>query len=198
MIVRGRLGPLTRLAAMPARLRISLLAPVAALALVGCGSGEDGTIPEENGNELLDVLDSLQTDVSGGSCDSVPGLAEELSLRVGALPAEVDPEVKSELVDAAAHLQDLSQDPPECADSGATGAEGVEPAPEEDDTTTEAPVEPAPEETTDEDDEEAPAPADEEGADTPTQEPSDGGGESSGTGGDGSTESGGITGAFEE
>lgn len=196
MSVRGRLGALTRLAAMPGRLRISLLATVAALVLAGCGSGDDGTIPEENGNALLDVLDSLDADVSDGSCDSVPGLAEEFALRVEALPAEVDAEVKSELVDAAANLQDLSQDPPECADSGTTGEGGVEPVPEEDETTTEAPVEPAPDETTDDDQDEAEEP--EEEADTPTRQPPDDGGESSGSQGGGSSESGGITGAFEE
>lgn len=201
-MTRERSGALTRLAAMPRRLQISLLAPAAALALVGCGSGDDGTIPQENGNELLSLLETLQSSANSGDCESLAGLAAELQVQIQDLPAEVDPKVKTELLDAAANLAGLStDDPPECADSGATGEDGLETTTTstQETTTEEAPVEPTPEEPT----EEESAPSEDEEADSPPQDdgagpPSDTPGNGDPGGNDTPSESGGITGAFEE
>lgn len=198
MIVRGGARAVTRLGAMGRRLQISLLAPFAALALVGCGSGDDGTIPEQSGNDLLTLLETLQNDVNGGDCETIPGLADQLQAEIQALPSDVDPEVKTELLDAAANLETLSVDPPECVESGATGETGLEPSTAEDPATPETPTEPIPEEPAPE---EEPAPP-EEDTQAPAEEPQGdqggqgGGGGSSGSGGP--SESGGITGEFEK
>jgi hypothetical protein len=184
-------------------LQISLLAPFVALALAGCGSGDDGTIPEENGNELLALLDAMQSDIDGGDCETIDDRAAQVQAQVQALPADVDPEVKTELLDAAAQLEFLSVDDPpeECVDSGATGESGVEPVDDaEPDAAAETPAEPAAEEEAPVEEEPATT---EEPAESPSQDngpPSDTPGNSGsggGGGGEAPSDSGGISGEFE-
>ncbi len=174
-------------------LQISLLAPLVALALAGCGSGDDGTIPEGDGNELLALLDALQSDVEAGDCETIDDRAAQVQTQVQALPAEVDSAVKTELLDAAAQLENLSADPPECVDSGATGGSGVEPVEEaEEEPAAETPAEEpeVPEE---------PAPTEAE-TDSPSQgngPPTDTPGNSDPGGDEAPSESGGVSGEFD-
>ena len=102
-------------------------AVAAAVAISGCGLGDDGeTIPEANADQLLSRLDAVQTNVNGGNCELAREQAEEFSAAVDALPAGVDEEVESGLRQAAERLVQLTGDESECLASGATGATGAE------------------------------------------------------------------------
>ena len=59
----GTKGPVSRLAAMPGRPQIALLACLSAVALGGCGSDEEGTIPVGNSNQLVQILDGIEDNV---------------------------------------------------------------------------------------------------------------------------------------
>ncbi len=143
--------PLSRLAAMAGRTRISLLVCLFAFGLAGCGSN-DGTIPSEQAGDMLALLDALQSDVQDGQCDHVTGTAEEFSSRVQNLPSDVDSDVRNALTKAAAHLDELASAPSACTpvETGATGPSDVQTTP--DTTTTEETTPTTTEETDDDDD----------------------------------------------
>jgi hypothetical protein len=169
-----RQKPLSRLAAMPGRLRNPLLVCVLALALAGCGGGDDGTIPPHDADNLLNQLDAIQDDVDGGDCEQAQAHAQEFIDGVNALPDDVDPEVAGELTKAATNLDQLTSDPAECA-SGASGITGAETTDTTETDTTEEPAtvtEEEPEEpTTTEEEPTEEEPTEEEPADEPSPEP---------------------------
>jgi cell division septation protein DedD len=105
---------------MAGRNRKSLLVCVFALALAGCGSSNDGTIPPSDADTLLTDLAAVQSDVAAGNCDFAKQHAQEFVDAVNALPSDVDPKVSGELTKAALNLDALASDPGQCA-TGATG-----------------------------------------------------------------------------
>ena len=122
--------PLSRLAAMARRRRISLLWCVLALALAGCGSGDDGTIPPEEADNLLTLLADVEDDVAAGDCDLAQSTRRRSSTRSTTLPGDVDPEVADELAGAADNLDRLAQSPDQCTETGASGAAEEQPTTE--------------------------------------------------------------------
>lgn len=115
----------TRLAAMPgirARLTCALAVAAGAFLLAACGGGEDGTIPQDAGDQLLARLASIEEAVNSGNCETARIDAVELTGAVNSLPDDVDPEVKQGLIQAAAQLQKLTEDPTQCVepDTGTT------------------------------------------------------------------------------
>ena len=124
MRLAARPRPITRLAAMPVRLMISLLSCVFALSIAGCGSGNDGTIPPNDAENLLNLVTAVQGDISDGECERATEHAQELVSEVGQLPQEVDSEVSNELAKAATNLEQLAGS--QCTDSGASGASGAQ------------------------------------------------------------------------
>jgi hypothetical protein len=112
---------------------------VFALALVGCGSSNDGTIPPDDANTLLDNLAAVQSDIAAGDCPLAQGHAQEVVDAVNALPGSVDPKVAGELTRAATHLQELAADPTQCA-TGATGESGATSTPSTTSTTESVPT----------------------------------------------------------
>jgi hypothetical protein len=176
----ARQRPLSRLAAMPGRPQITLLACLLAAAVGGCGSDEDGTIPSGNSETLIMLLGGIEDNVAGGNCELAQKQASEFVAEVNLLPAEVDDEVKAGLQDAARRLEDLSNDPSQCEDTtGETGFDELEPTTTEPTTTTETPTtttEPETETTTttDTEQQEEEQPEEDEEAPAPTQ-PEDGG-----------------------
>jgi hypothetical protein len=189
---------LSRLAAMRGTLHKSLLVCVFALALAGCGS-DDGTIPPEDADNLLNQVEAVRSAAEGGLCDRAQDHAQEFVDGVNALPNDVDPEVASELTKAATNLEDLAASPSQCTETetGATGLPGVEPTDTTDTTETvepettttettstdeEKPEEEEPEETTT-----IEPPPDEEPEEDPSQAPPTG---SQGGGGGGPTSGG--------
>lgn len=112
---------------MPPRTRIALLAGVFAIAIGGCGSGDNGTIPPQNSEELLNVLTQIETLVETGDCTLAAGRVTELTDAINQLPDDVDPEVQSALTKGASNLLALTKDPDNCTGEGATDEGGVEP-----------------------------------------------------------------------
>jgi hypothetical protein len=176
--------PLSTLAAMARRRRISLLWCVLALAIAGCGSGDDGTIPPEEADNLLTLLSDLEDDVAAGDCDLAQQHAQEVATAVEELPGDVDPEVADALAGAADNLDRLAQEPGECTETGTSGAAEEQPATEpteavtpttttEETTTTTTDEEtstPEPEEEEPSEEPEAPAPTEEGPSGGPTED----------------------------
>jgi len=113
--------PLSRLAAVGGRTRISLLACLIALGLAGCGS-DDGTIPQSQSSDLLALLDNVQETADTGDCDHASEFAREFANRVDELPSDVDADVREELNKAAANLDQLAGDSSQCKPPPETGA----------------------------------------------------------------------------
>jgi len=123
-VVPGPPEPITRLAAMGWRRPISLLLCVLSLAIAGCGS-DDGTIPPDSSDQLLNLLAGAQSAIGEGECERAQQFAQEFVNQTENLPESVDPEVAEELANAGTNLDNLASDDSECsADSLATGPSG--------------------------------------------------------------------------
>lgn len=169
------------------RAKIGALATLAcALSLAACGGSDDGTIPVETGNALLDQLERIDAAVKDGDCDLAQEESVAFAEAVNELGDEVDPQVREGLVEAGNNLSTLSREQCEPADTGATGETGV--------TTTEDPapiVEPPVEEPVPEEEpEEEPPPA----SDDPPGNSGNSNGNGGGGGGGGGSNSGGVGG----
>ena len=134
---------------MPAKpLRIAALAVAATVMIAGCGSGEEGTIPQADADTLLSYVQAVDQNIADNECALAVQQAENFSEGVKDLPPEVDGEVRQGLEEAAVQLLELTSDPSQCDDTGASGASGaVEEASTAVETTTEEVAPPA-EETT--------------------------------------------------
>ena len=187
---------------MPGRLRTTGLACAIVLTLVGCGGGDDATIPSDDSEQMLSLLDSIESEVQNGDCEDAQERATAFAQTVDELPEDVDPKVRQGLSEASVRLVELTRDPTECADvTGATGEDGAEPAEEaptsvveEPTSTPEEETESVPEEPEEEEHEEEPTPPEDpggEGNGPPLETP---GGNTPGAGGEGrgATESGGV------
>ena len=175
--VREPLNPLTRLAAMPGRLRKTGLACAIVLTLGGCGGGDDATIPSDDSQQMLSLLDAIESEVQNGDCEDAEERATAFAETVDELPEDVDPKVRQGLDEASVQLVELTRDRTECSDvTGATGEDGAEPAEEEPTSVVEEPTS-----TPDEETESVPEekPEDEENEEEPTP-PEDPGGEGNG------------------
>ena len=148
-----------------------------------CGGDDEGTIPPDAGQRLLDQLAQVEGAVDAGDCDRAQEAAVTFATGVSDLPPEVDGDVRDGLVDASAQLEELSADPQQCIETGATGETGTVPPPATTDATTE---------TTTTDDTTTEPPPDDGPQDGPPDEPpgggngDPGGGNGNGGGGDGS------------
>ena len=188
--------PLSTLAAMARRRRISLLWCVLALAIAGCGSGDGGTIPPEEADNLLTLLSDVEDDVAAGDCDLAQQHAQEVVDTVATLPGDVDPEVADALAGAADNLDRLAQSPDQCPETGASGAAEEQPATEPTETvaptTTEETTTTTTQEETSTPEPEEEQPSEEPESPAPTEEAPSGGGPTE----DGGAEppSGGVTG----
>ncbi len=173
---------ITRLAAMARRPRISLLSCVFALALAGCGSSDDGTIPPDDASELLSLLAAVEQEANSGSCEIAQGLAQEFVTSVNDLPNDVDPKVAGELTKAATNLEGLTEQPGECPETGATGEFGDQSTTSTTSTVTTEPTT-TEETTTDDEPTTTEEPTEEQPSEDPNPEPPAGGGPSGETGG---------------
>lgn len=146
-----RLPARTRLGRMP-RLR-SLIAALAAVCLMAaaaaCGSGgeDDGTIPADRGQALLERLNAIEAAVNEGNCDTARSEAERLYQDIQTLPDDVSDSDRETLERAGRNLVELTREQCEEPETGPTGETEVLP-PEEPVTeppeTTEPPTETEP------------------------------------------------------
>jgi hypothetical protein len=113
-----------------ARTSMAFALLASAMVVAACG-GDEGTIPTENGNEMLATLDDIQSDVDDRDCTAAQTDASQFIALVDQLPAEVGVKTKKALFDAGRNLADLAQDPEQCdepdsenftPDTGTTGA----------------------------------------------------------------------------
>jgi len=135
-----RSNPLHTLARVPGiRARFGAMAAFAcALTLAACGGGSDeGTIPQDEGQAILDQLAQVDQQVSDGECDAAEATALDLAEEINNLPSEVDGELRQTLITASGRLIEQTRDPQQCKEpepepppTGASGEEGV--LPEED------------------------------------------------------------------
>lgn len=162
-MTKGRPKTASRLAAMLRRATKPLLVLVSTALIAGCGSDEPGTIPDDNANVLIDLVNAVEEAVAEGDCEAAQQNADEFETAVDNLPAEVDDEVKDGLRQAGDRMAELSREPDQCdSESGATGPDGAEDEeePSTPTTTEEEPV--APPETTEEEPTEEEEPQQEE------------------------------------
>jgi hypothetical protein len=110
---------------MPRRTQIALLAGVFAIAIGGCG-GDNGTIPTQDSEELLNMLAQVESLVETGDCAVAATSAGQLTDAINELPEDVDPEVQSALTKGASNLLALTKDPDNCTGEGNTGEEGAQ------------------------------------------------------------------------
>jgi hypothetical protein len=120
----GRRRPVTRLGAMLGRTRIALLTGIFALGITGCG-GNDGTIPKDDSQQLLNMLTLLENQVETGDCTLAEGTATKIDAAISNLPDSVDPEVQDALSKGAENLTELAKNPDQCTE-GASGAQGAQ------------------------------------------------------------------------
>jgi uncharacterized membrane protein YgcG len=183
---------LTRLAAMLSGGRVMLLALVAAAVLAGCG-GDEGTIPSESSDKLLERLTEIEEAVPEGDCDGAQNSADLFVDQVDQLPAEVDDEVKRLLTAGGERLQELAAE--QCEEPPATGASGEEGFQPEEPTTTPETTADTTTDTTTDTTEEQPPPDDEGDDDGGNGNTGDQGGGNTGGGNQGGGNQSGGTGS---
>ena len=110
---------------MRSRPHICLLVCGFALAFAGCGSDDEGTIPPDDAENLLNQIEAVQAAVDENNCVLAEQHAQELIATVNNLPSDVDREVAGELTKAADNLRGMTTDPDECT-TGASGFDGVQ------------------------------------------------------------------------
>jgi uncharacterized membrane protein YgcG len=178
----------SRLAAMPwRRTNAAALGAVVALALAvaGCGSGDEKSIPPSSSEQLLAALEVVREQVRAGRCELAESEAVTFQSTVEEVSGQVDGETRDELNQLADNLVELAGAPGQCTtEEGATGEAGVV---ETEPTTTET-TEPTTTETTTEEEPDKPEPAQPE----PSEAEQQGGSESQGGGPEGGGDVGGI------
>ena len=116
------------------RIALALALAAGGLTLGACGEDDEGTIPPDDADALLQEVDNLQQNVDGGDCSLAAGTADRLFEQVRLLPKEVGQETKQDLFNLVTNLENLVDE--QCAeasepdtptpDTGATGAQGSE------------------------------------------------------------------------
>lgn len=109
---------------MSGRLATLAAAGLAAIALGGCGSSEQGLLPPAEAQELLASLAAIETLADERKCLDAAAASQALVGRVGELGNEVDEELRRALVNGAERLVTLARDPEAC-----TGERSEEPRP---------------------------------------------------------------------
>ena len=109
-----------RLATVARSWRKGLAAGLAAAALGAAGCGEEGTIPRDDAQALLEALNEVESKVEEGDCSSAETDATQLVGAVNQLPSDVGADVKELLRAAGENLVRLTRDDCE-PETGATG-----------------------------------------------------------------------------
>ena len=80
-----------------------------ALALAGCGSGDDegDPIPTRDGNRMVALLELAERQSDAGTCNGALAKVREARGIADGLPDGVDPEVRRELLDGLDRLAEL-------------------------------------------------------------------------------------------
>ena len=150
---------MTRLASMRRFFSFgAALALGAALAVTvsSCGGGGDATLSSANADQLLEFLDDIESKADAGECDAAADSAGQVADELSTVSTDMDPKLKSALIDGFERIQALAADPATCSSVDTTT---------EEDTTEEEPTRTRETTTT----EEVPTTAPEPPEPTPTQ-----------------------------
>jgi hypothetical protein len=80
---------------------------VLALALAGCGSKQEKSIPAGDADALLAGLDRVSSQFDNGACNGAEAKVRDLQNAAAQLPSSVDPEVKSNIEAGLRRLEGL-------------------------------------------------------------------------------------------
>lgn len=140
-----RLGRMRRFAASIGVLALGVLS---AVAISACGGSGGGGISSANASELLLQLDAIDELIADGECTTASETAGETALAISPLSSsQLDPELKTALVDGFERLSELASDPGECGEQETTTTEETN-TEEEEPTVPTVEEEPPPPETT--------------------------------------------------
>jgi hypothetical protein len=78
-----------------------------ALALASCGDDEEGLLPGDTADAILDNLDQVRQEAEAGDCSSAKAHADEVAAQIEGLGADVSERLKRALADGAEQLQDV-------------------------------------------------------------------------------------------
>ena len=111
-------------------LPILALALGAALAvgLVSCGSDDEGLLPGDNAQQIVDNLNQVEQDVANGDCEAAAEHAAEVEDQISSLGGGVNSQLRQRLEEGASRLTELIST--QCVEAIAT-IPTVEPTTEE-------------------------------------------------------------------
>ena len=93
------------------RLAIPILAlalgAAAAFGLVSCGGDEEGLLPGDNAQEIVDNLNNVEQAAANGDCDEARADAETVAQQIDELGSGVNTQLKQRLADGAQELISL-------------------------------------------------------------------------------------------
>jgi hypothetical protein len=78
-----------------------------ALALVSCGDDEEGLLPGDTANEILENLEAVERQAAAGDCAEAAEAADEVATQIDRLGPEVSNRLKRALADGADQLQQV-------------------------------------------------------------------------------------------
>jgi hypothetical protein len=124
-----------------------LAAALGALALAGCGSGDDAAlIPQDNADQLSALVGEAADATAAGECDRARRAVSEAEAELAGLPRRTDRRLKANLRDWLEHLDSrIAEDceapaPEETATPAPEPTETPEPTPEPTETPTPTPT----------------------------------------------------------
>lgn len=90
------------------RLAIPILAlalgAAAAVGLVSCGGDDEGLLPGDNAQQIVDNLNQIELDAANGDCDSAAANAEEVQGQIDALGGDVNTQLRQRLSEGVDRL----------------------------------------------------------------------------------------------
>jgi hypothetical protein len=90
-----------------------------AVALVSCGGGDDeGLLPGDDAQQIVENLNQVELDVANGDCDAAAENAAEVGDQIDALGGDVNAELKERLEEGASELEQLIST--DCVEATAT------------------------------------------------------------------------------
>ena len=104
-------------------LLLSLMLGAGCAVLVSCGSGDDSQddgIPSEAARGMLNELNAAKAALAQGDCAKVADSAQDIQSAADNLPTTVAADVRTGLVEGAAHLAELASDPTQCQTTEST------------------------------------------------------------------------------
>jgi outer membrane biosynthesis protein TonB len=129
-------------------MRLPLLAIwLGALALAGCGSENRALIPQDQADQLVELVDEARSAAASGQCDAASRSVREAQAELDGLPRRTSQKLKQNIADWLAHLDreiesacGQEEEPEDTATPAPTETATPEPTPTETPTPTATPT----------------------------------------------------------